>query len=172
VYRGHLVQPNFVSQLQKHLQAYPNVCPEYLELEILETAALDDVLRVSEIMRSCTDLGVNFSLDDFGTGYSSLTYLKNLPAKTLKIDQSFVRDMLVDPEDMAIIVATIGLAKAFNREVIAEGVETLEHGKKLLEIGCDYAQGYVIARPMPVDEVNDWMQQWEVESKAFQSNKT
>jgi len=164
----HLVQPNFVGQLQKHLQAYPNVCPENLELEILETAVLDDVLRVSETMKSCIDLGVHFSLDDFGTGYSSLTYLKNLPAKTLKIDQTFIRDMLVDTEDMAIILATLGLAQAFNREVIAEGVETLEHGKKLLEIGCDYAQGYAIARPMPVNEINGWMQRWELESKTFQ----
>jgi len=168
----HLVQPNFVSQLQKHLQAYPNLCPEYLELEILETAVLDDVLHVSEIMRSCIDLGVHFSLDDFGTGYSSLTYLKTLPAKTLKIDQTFIRDMLVDTEDMAIILATLGLAKVFNREVIAEGVETLEHGKKLLEIGCNYAQGFAIARPMPVNEINGWMLRWELESKEFQSNKT
>ena len=167
----HLVQENFVSQLQKHLQVYPDVRPENLELEILETAALDDVLRVSEIMKSCMDLGVHFSLDDFGTGYCSLTYLKNLPVKTLKIDQTFIRDMLVDSEDMAITVATIGLAKAFNRGVIAEGVETVEHGKRLLEIGCNHAQGYGIARPMPINEVNDWMQRWEFESKAFQKTQ-
>jgi len=163
----HLVQPNFTSQLQKHLQSYPNVCPKNLELEILETAALDNIFRVSDIMKSCIALGVHFSLDDFGTGYSSLTYLKNLPAKTLKIDQTFIRDMLVDSEDMAIIMATIGLAKAFNRDVIAEGVETPEHAKKLLTLGCDYAQGYGIARPMPINEVSDWMQRWELESKVF-----
>ncbi len=163
----HLVQANFVSQLQKQLHAYPNVCPENLELEILETAALDNILRVSDIMKSCIALGVHFSLDDFGTGYSSLTYLKNLPVKTLKIDQTFIRDMLVDSEDMAIIMATIGLAKAFNRDVIAEGVETLEHANKLLALGCDYAQGYGIARPMPISEVSDWMQRWELEAKAF-----
>jgi len=167
----HLVQENFVNQLQKHLQTYPNVCPGNLELEILETAALDDVIRVSEIMKSCIALGVHFSLDDFGTGYSSLTYLKNLPAKILKIDQTFIRDMLADSEDMAITIATIGLAKAFNRGVIAEGVETVEHGKKLLEIGCNHAQGYGIARPMPINEVNDWMQRWEFESKAFQKKQ-
>jgi len=80
--------------------------------------------------------------------------------------------MLVDTEDMAIILATLGLAKVFNREVIAEGVETLEHGKKLLEIGCNYAQGFAIARPMPVNEINGWMLRWELESKEFQSNKT
>ncbi len=164
----HLIQKDFVRKLQDHLNTYPNIAAECLELEVLETAVLDDVLRVSEIMKSCMDLGVNFSLDDFGTGYSSLTYLKNLPAKTLKIDQSFIRDMLVDSDDMAIIVATIGLAKAFHREVIAEGVETVAHGKKLLEIGCELAQGYGISHPMPANEIKDWLLQWEDESKVFQ----
>ncbi len=164
----HLIQKDFVRKLQDHLNTYPNIAAECLELEVLETAVLDDVLRVSEIMKSCMELGVNFSLDDFGTGYSSLTYLKNLPAKTLKIDQSFIRDMLVDSDDMAIIVATIGLAKAFHREVIAEGVETVAHGKKLLEIGCELAQGYGISHPMPANEIKDWLLQWEDESKVFQ----
>lgn len=164
---SHLMQDDFVTQLQQHIKAHPNIRPENIELEILETAALDDVLHVAEIMKSCMKLGVNFSLDDFGTGYSSLTYLKNLPAKTLKIDQSFVRDMLTDPDDLAIIVGTIGLANAFNREVIAEGVETLEHGKELLAIDCVHAQGYFIARPMPADKIIEWMQQWKSESKKF-----
>jgi len=167
----HLIQANFATQLQMHLNTYPNVSPKFLELEILETAALDDVLRVSEVMKSCINLGVNFSLDDFGTGYSSLTYLKTLPAKTLKIDQTFVRDMLIDVDDMAIIIATIGLAKAFNRGIIAEGVETLEHATKLLEIGCEYAQGYYIAKPMPANEVESWLQKWSLEAKVFQKNK-
>ncbi|BCG62883.1 MAG: hypothetical protein methR_P0548 [Methyloprofundus sp.] len=164
----HLMQAGFVSQLQQHLAAHPEIAPEYLELEVLETAALDDVMRVSEVMQSCIKLGVSFSLDDFGTGYSSLTYLKNLPADTLKIDQTFVRDMLVDADDMAIIIGTIGLAKAFKRHVIAEGVETIAHGKKLLEIGCELVQGYGIARPMPAHEINNWLERWQVEAKAFQ----
>jgi len=163
----HLIQQDFVSQLQQHLIHYPNVPPEHLELEVLETAALDDVIRVSEIMNACMKLGVNFSLDDFGTGYSSLTYLRNLPAKTLKIDQTFIRDMLIDPEDMAIVVGTIGLAKAFNRDVIAEGVETVEHGRELIKIGCELAQGYGIAKPMPAEQINDWLQQWGIDFKVF-----
>jgi len=165
----HLIQKDFCNQLQQHLELYPKVSPEYLELEILETAALDDVMRVSNIMKACIKLGVHFSLDDFGTGYSSLTYLKNLPVKTLKIDRTFVRDMLVDPEDKAIIVGTIGLAKAFNRNVIAEGVETVEHGKELIKIGCPLAQGYGISRPMPADQIKSWLQQWKTESKKFQN---
>ena len=102
-------------------------------------------------MRACSAMGVRFALDDFGTGYSSLTYLRHLPARVLKIDQSFVRDMLVDPDDLAIVSGVIGLAANFGRQVIAEGVETRQHGLQLKAMGCEVAQGYGIARPMPAD---------------------
>jgi len=163
----HLIQHDFASHLQQHLARYPRVSPEYLDLEILETAVVDDVIRVKKIMEACIKLGVNFALDDFGTGYSSLTYLRNLPAKTLKIDQTFIRDMLIDPGDMAIVIATIGLAKAFKRDVIAEGVETIEHGRELIKIGCELAQGYSIAKPMPAEKINDWLRQWDIDFKKF-----
>jgi EAL domain-containing protein (putative c-di-GMP-specific phosphodiesterase class I) len=103
---------------------------------------------------------VDFSLDDFGTGYSSLTYLRRLPVTQLKIDQSFVRDMLEDADDLAILKGVIGLARAFNREVIAEGVETLAHGQALLALGCELAQGYGIARPMPGSDIPGWARAW------------
>ena len=106
-------------------------------------------------------MGVKFALDDFGTGYSSLTYLKRLRVALLKIDQSFVRDMLVDPEDLAILEGVIGLAAAFKRDVIAEGVETVEHGTALLHLGCKLAQGYGIARPMPPEQLPAWVVSWE-----------
>ncbi len=163
----HLVQQNFLFQLNRHFERHPDIPPHQLELEILETAALDNVRRVSKTMVECQNLGVSFALDDFGTGYSSLTYLKTLPAKILKIDQTFVRDMLCDADDMAIINGTIGLAKAFGREVIAEGVETVEHGKKLLQMGCKHAQGYGIARPMPALEIKDWIASWHERSGLF-----
>jgi EAL domain-containing protein (putative c-di-GMP-specific phosphodiesterase class I) len=131
-----------------------------LELEVLETTALDDVTRVSRIVEQCHELGVAFALDDFGTGYSSLTYFKRLPADTLKIDQSFVCDMLDDPEDMAIVEGVIGLTEVFRRKVIAEGVESIAHGAMLLKLGCDLAQGYGIARPMPASDLPDWMRAW------------
>jgi hypothetical protein len=105
-------------------------------------------------------LGVSFSLDDFGTGYSSLTYLKHLPVTSLKIDQSFVRDMLDDPDDLSILEGVLGLANAFHRVVIAEGVETVEHGQLLLQLGCELAQGYGIARPMPAHELPHWAENW------------
>jgi len=157
----HLMQNDFVQRLQGLLEKYPDVPPGLLELEVLETSALEDMRSVTEIMRSCRSLGVKFSLDDFGTGYSSLTYLKRLPADTLKIDQSFVRTMLENPEDLAIVNGVMGLATAFHREIIAEGVETEAHGELLLLIGCNLGQGYGIARPMPSEALPDWAAQWQ-----------
>jgi diguanylate cyclase (GGDEF)-like protein/PAS domain S-box-containing protein len=152
----HFQQPDFVERLASILARVPEVSPQMLELEILESAALEDVQHMRNVMASCQKLGVQFALDDFGTGYSSLAYLKRLPANTLKIDQSFVRDMLDDPDDLTLVDAIVGLAKAFDRGVIAEGVETIAHGLLLLQLGCDWAQGYGIARPMPAEAVADW----------------
>ncbi len=155
-----LQDAGFVATLRKLLAAQPDVIPQCLELEVLETSAMEDVAHVSQVMQGCQALGVYFALDDFGTGYSSLTYLKRLPTKVIKIDQSFVRDMLTDADDLAIVRGVIGLAKAFRREVIAEGVETIAHGKQLLALGCDLAQGYGIARPMPAADLPQWIAQW------------
>ena len=152
---------DFEASLRNILKNFPDVPPGYLELEVLETSALEDVSQVSRIMRSCNALGVQFSLDDFGTGYSSLTYLKRLPVNILKIDRSFVRDMLIDQDDLAIVQGVIGLANAFSIEVIAEGVETVDHGTILLQMGCLLAQGYGIARPMPASEIPEWMKNWK-----------
>ena len=156
-----LQQPDFTEKLIRQLSAHPDVEPRYLELEVLETSALDDVLHVSTIMNDCMALGVNFALDDFGTGYSSLTYLRRLPASLIKIDQTFVRDMLNDEDDLAIVEGVIALAKSFKRGVIAEGVETIEHGTTLLELGCELAQGYGIARPMPASNIPKWFKDWK-----------
>jgi EAL domain-containing protein (putative c-di-GMP-specific phosphodiesterase class I) len=155
-----LQQDNFVERLSTILAAHPRVTPSKLELEILETSALDDILYVSKVIESCSNFGISFALDDFGTGYSSLTYLKRLPVAQIKIDQSFVRDMLDDPDDLAILVGVIGLASAFNRTIIAEGVETAAHGKLLLKLGCELAQGYGIARPMSADKIPEWVIAW------------
>jgi len=155
---SHLLDPEFATRLAAHLAAFPGLSPRYLELEILETAALEDVNHVSRVIGKCREMGVDFALDDFGTGYSSLLYLKRLPAKILKIDQSFVRDMLETAEGADAISGILALASAFNRKVVAEGVEYIEQGIVLLRLNCDIAQGYAIARPMPAAEVSGWVE--------------
>lgn len=156
----HLLQADFCARLAPALQRHPGVRAADLELEVLETAAISDMQQAVQILHDCMALGVQFSLDDFGTGYSSLTYLRKLPVHTLKIDQSFVRNMLADPEDMGIVRGVIQLASAFNRRVIAEGVETMEHGRALVAMGCHFAQGYGIARPMPAAAMQAWRDEW------------
>jgi diguanylate cyclase (GGDEF)-like protein/PAS domain S-box-containing protein len=155
-----LQQINFAERLEALLHRHPAANPHNLELEILETSALEDITQVSTVINACKRLGVSFALDDFGTGYSSLAYLKKLPAQILKIDQSFVRDMLEDTDDLAIIKGIVGLANAFHRTVIAEGVETIAHGEILLAMGCELAQGYGIARPMPAAAIPEWANTW------------
>ena len=166
-----LQQPNFKDRLSTLIAAHPDVDPCCLELEVLETTALDNLQNVANIMHDCMALGVNFSLDDFGTGYSSLTYLRRLPASLIKIDQSFVREMLTDTNDLAIVEGVIGLAKSFKRDVIAEGVETIEHGTALLNLGCELAQGYGIAKPMPASELPKWANEWKPDT-AWRTDTT
>ncbi len=153
-----LHEPNFCRKLREAISRYGNLHPSCLELEILESTALQDIQLVKKVLNDCKALGVMLSLDDFGTGYSSLAYLRHLPVDTLKIDQSFVRDMIDDREDLATIEGVISLARIFKRDLIAEGVETKEHGSLLLQMGCERGQGYGIARPMPAEEIPGWME--------------
>ncbi|MBF0256552.1 MAG: PAS domain S-box protein [Gammaproteobacteria bacterium] len=155
-----LQQADFVAHLRDRLAQYPKLDARMLELEVLETSALSDLEQASEVIRQCLEIGVGFALDDFGSGYSSLTYLKRLPARVLKIDQGFVIDMLADADDIAIVDGLLGLATAFRRQAIAEGVESLEHGRLLLRLGCDLAQGYAIAHPMPAEQLHGWISAW------------
>ncbi|WP_439101443.1 putative bifunctional diguanylate cyclase/phosphodiesterase [Congregibacter sp.] len=147
---------DFTDKLSAALRRHEGLDASILELEILETRALADLEASSGTMHECRRLGVRIALDDFGTGYSSLRYLKLLPADTLKIDQSFVKGMLSNRDDKTIVTAIIGLAKTFDREVIAEGVETTEHAEELLKLGCNRAQGYVIAHPLPAADFTAW----------------
>jgi diguanylate cyclase (GGDEF)-like protein/PAS domain S-box-containing protein len=151
---------DFVARLKALLARHPAVPGNRFEIEVLETAALGDIQGVSAIMEECRALGVSFALDDFGTGYSSLMYFKRLPASFLKIDPSFVRNMLHDREDLAIVDGIIGLTDAFQRGVIAEGVESVDHGVMLLHLGCDLAQGFGIAHPMPAEELPGWVSRY------------
>jgi EAL domain-containing protein (putative c-di-GMP-specific phosphodiesterase class I) len=159
-----LVEPDFVARLGQLLAEHSAIPRGNLEIEVLETSELEDINSVENVIVACHEMGIGFSLDDFGTGYSSLTYLRRLSADTLKIDQSFVSNMLIDPGDEAIISGVIGLATAFQRKVIAEGVETIAHAKALLGLGCVLAQGYGIARPMPADALLEWIENWPDEA--------
>ena len=155
-----LQEPDFLHRLRALLDEQPEVPSHWLSIEILETSALADIGHTSALIESCRDIGVQFALDDFGTGYSSLSYLKLLPASCLKIDQSFVMQLTSAPENRALIEGIMGLAKAFGRDVIAEGVESLAHARLLTELGCYQMQGYGVARPMPQAAVADWLAQW------------
>jgi diguanylate cyclase (GGDEF)-like protein len=156
-----LQQPDFLERLQMILAEFPAYQPHSLQLEILETSALEEIDQVSRFIKRCEDLGVGFALDDFGTGYSSLTYLNKLPISTIKIDQSFVRDMLHDRDNRSILDGILWIMRQLNRSVIAEGVETLAHGRMLMDLGCELAQGYGIARPMPAEMLSAWLLQWQ-----------
>ncbi|QDL52756.1 bifunctional diguanylate cyclase/phosphodiesterase [Rhodoferax aquaticus] len=160
---------HFVERLRTILARHPQAQPGCIEMEVLETSALADMAQVSQVIEDCAQMGVRFALDDFGTGYSTLTYLKQLRVALLKIDRSFVRDMLDDADDLAILRGVIGLAAAFKREVIAEGVETVAHGTALLQLGCELGQGYGIARPMPPDQMPAWVASWRPDA-AWQKN--
>ncbi|OYT91843.1 MAG: sensor domain-containing diguanylate cyclase [Burkholderiales bacterium PBB3] len=149
----HFHRSDFVSRLRSILLEFPMILPSQLELEILESAALADMQHMRQVMQESQALGVRFALDDFGTGFSSLSYLKALPAETIKIDQSFVQGIMDDREDMTLVGAIVALAKAFDRALVAEGVETVAQGQRLVALGCECAQGFAIARPMPANEV-------------------
>ena len=151
-----LRDPQFAARVRAALGRHPGINPSRLRLEVLESAALTDMALVSRTIAECAAFGVQFSLDDFGTGYSSLTYLKRLPVTTIKIDRSFVADMLHDQGDRAIVTGVIELARVFGRRSVAEGVESQEHLDALRGLHCDMGQGFGIAAPMPAEEFLDW----------------
>ena len=153
----HLQSPDFVRKLKEGaLRRGAMDCLRRLQIEVLETAALEDIARIGGLIQACREFGVGFALDDFGTGYSSLTYLSKLDVDTLKIDQSFVRDMLEDKGDHAVVHGIIALARAFDMSIVAEGVETEAHYRALFQIGCEVGQGFGIACPMPASELVHW----------------
>ena len=153
----HLESNDFIEDLRTAINRYPDLPKGRLQIEVLETVALSDVENVNRTIEACQELGVSFALDDFGTGYSSLTYLRQLPTVTLKIDQSFVRDMQEDVGDRAIVSGIIALAKAFETVTIAEGIESLMHCQALVNMGCVFGQGYAFSRPMTEGDFELWV---------------
>jgi len=144
-------QPDFIAQVQSALQNHA-VNPKLLKLELTESMLLDDLEDTISTMNTLHEIGVNFSLDDFGTGFSSLQYLKRLPLDQLKIDQSFVRDIVSDSSDKAIVRTIIAMAESLNLGIIAEGVETDKQLQILISKGCKEFQGYLFGRPVPIED--------------------
>jgi EAL domain-containing protein (putative c-di-GMP-specific phosphodiesterase class I) len=145
-------QPDFVAQVLAIL-GQTGANPSRLKLELTESLLVSNIEDVITKMHQLKAIGVGFSLDDFGTGYSSLSYLKRLPLDQLKIDQSFVRDILTDPNDAAIAKMVIALAASLGLGVIAEGVETVPQREFLATQGCHAYQGYLFSRPVPIGEM-------------------
>jgi EAL domain-containing protein (putative c-di-GMP-specific phosphodiesterase class I) len=143
-------QSNFVEQVLA-LLAHTGANPHRLKLELTESMLVANVEEIIAKMLALKARGIGFSLDDFGTGYSSLSYLKRLPLDQLKIDQSFVRDVLVDPNDAAIARTIVALAQSLGLGVIAEGVETEVQRDFLATSGCHAYQGYFFSRPLPIE---------------------
>lgn len=151
-----LAQDNFVSALLSTL-VHTEIEKSKVEIEITESSLMEQVEEVMEKLYSINEYGVKLSIDDFGTGYSSLSYLKKLPVQTLKIDRSFIDDIVDDADDRSITSSIISLAHNMGMEVVAEGTETLEQIEVLKELGCENAQGYYYAKPMPYDEFVAWL---------------
>ncbi|MBS1154278.1 MAG: diguanylate cyclase/phosphodiesterase with and Chase sensor(s) [Proteobacteria bacterium] len=144
----------------RHLLATWNITSGLLEIEITESTVMEDAQFALHILHKLRDEGIPLYIDDFGTGYSSLSYLQKLPVDYIKIDQSFVRDMSIRKDSALIVRSTIDLVHDLGRQTVAEGVETRESWDQLAELGCDIAQGYFIARPMPAEEFQGWVQQF------------
>ena len=145
----------------RHALAKAKLAPKWLTLELTETAIMSDPSRALSTLSRLSSMGVALSIDDFGTGYSSLAYLKRFPVNEIKIDKSFVIDMTEDASDAVIVRSTIDLAHNMGMTVIAEGIETQEAWDRLLELGCNLGQGYLMCRPCPANELEQWLEESE-----------
>jgi EAL domain-containing protein (putative c-di-GMP-specific phosphodiesterase class I) len=144
-------QANFVEQVKATMQRH-EINAASLKLELTESMLVHNINDIITKMDALSMVGIHFSLDDFGTGYSSLQYLKTLPLNQLKIDQSFVRDIVTDTSDRAIVCTIITMANSLGINVIAEGVEVVEQRQYLLDNGCLHYQGYLFSKPVPIEE--------------------
>jgi EAL domain-containing protein (putative c-di-GMP-specific phosphodiesterase class I) len=158
----NLNQTRLAADIPDLLSGY-GLPPEALELEVTESFLMSDPRRAMEVLRTLDALGIGIILDDFGTGYSSLAYLKRLPVRQLKIDKSFVLNMTTDEDDATIVSSTIRLARSLGLSVVAEGVENPTTWQRLAEMGCDFAQGYYLSRPLGGDQMTRWLEQQHAE---------
>ena len=160
----HLLSPEFLQDVKAALETH-GFAPEFLEIEVTETTAIEDMARARQQLSACRELGITVALDDFGTGRAPLSYLQGLPANTVKIDRTFVQNILEDPRDAAIVAGVITSARLLGLEVVAEGVENMAQGCLLLQLGCRRAQGYAVARPLAPEAMMDWVRSYEADAE-------
>ncbi len=158
----HFLSDTFISDLETAIAIHcrDGLCPITLELEVTETEALRDLSRAQKIVEKCREIGIVVSLDDFGTGQASLTSLQKLSVEEIKIDQGFVGKVRCSDKDKAIVSSLIVVGHMMGIAVVAEGIETEEDGLLLIGMGCEIAQGYAIARPMPAENIPEWIANW------------
>jgi len=161
-----LARPNFTERLRRFVEE-AGIEPGLVELEVTEGVIIEGASDARDALDHIAALGVGIAIDDFGTGYSGLAYLKRLPIDTVKIDQSFVRDLTVDPDDAAIVTAIVAMAESLGVDVVAEGVETEEQLAELKRLGCHRAQGFLLARPMDAAAVKQLLASTVVERQAL-----
>jgi EAL domain-containing protein (putative c-di-GMP-specific phosphodiesterase class I) len=153
-----LVQPEEVARLVREVMAAEGIAPGFLTLEITESTLIERLDEARNTLESLRGLGVHLSLDDFGTGYSSLSYLADLPFDCVKIDLSLIRNIVDAPQAAALAAAIIQMGHALDKQVIAEGVETLEQATRLQGLGCDIGQGFYFAKPMTPETLTALLQ--------------
>ncbi|MEJ2691106.1 MAG: GGDEF domain-containing phosphodiesterase, partial [Deltaproteobacteria bacterium] len=156
----NLQDPQFPDQIIELLEKW-RMDPKQLTLEITESSMMTEPKQVEKVISQLAELGIKMSIDDFGTGYSSLAYLCRFPAMEIKIDKSFITDMLRNDDNAVIVRSTIDMVHNIGRVVVAEGVEDAATMKHLEKLGCDFLQGFHIARPLSEDQLDDWLRQSE-----------
>jgi EAL domain-containing protein (putative c-di-GMP-specific phosphodiesterase class I) len=160
---SHIQHPRFFSQLTQALVGHSSLLVKNLVIEITESFKLSDHNTAFDNMRKCKALGAKVSLDDFGTGYSSLNQLRVLPVDEIKIDRSFVSNILTDHNDFKLVSSILSLAENFELDVVTEGVENLNQIDKLLMIGCRRVQGYYYSKPVPEKAFDEWLEESAVQ---------
>lgn len=161
----NLRSPTLVQMVERSLAQY-GAAANWLEFEITEGAMMEDPEGALDILTRLREMGITLFIDDFGTGYSSLSYLKKLPVDGMKIDKSFVIDMLANTDSAAIVRSTVGLAHELELKVVAEGIENQTMWDRLAELGCDVAQGYYISKPIPASQFESWLKGWRPSPKT------
>ena len=161
----HFLADSFIPTLTKQLMPCSEAVRNNLVLEVVESAAIDDVNKAIETIQAAKSIGVSFALDDFGTGFSSLSYFRRLPVDEIKIDKSFVMEMLSNPDDRRIVASIINMARGFGRTLVAEGIESEALAQDLIRLGCDTGQGYHYLKPAPLSLALDWALQWQASNQ-------